>query len=416
MSPTHAPPHHRLPGAPDRTAPSWPPGAPGAKGPDRDPRAHLRPAVEVPLLVPADPRPARPFPADPTGPDGPGPRGRAAAPLVWHGEDPALGALLRDHAAALGLTLLDARSAAAEPSALPLAEILDAASLPRAGGRRSTAPRLLLVPDTGGSLDEDLWRRALEGGIRAVVRLPSGSEELLARLRALDRPRGRSLVVGVVGGCGGAGTSSLAARLAAAARDRGPVVLLDADPLGGGLDLLVEDPGRPGLHWQDAAALGPEDGPSLRSALPRTDDVSLLVAGTGPGPDAALLDRALGMLGNEEATVVVDLDPALVPTAAPHLDRLLLVVPATEHAVRAASRRLSHWEDGARAVGGPGALELVVRRAGPLHPSLVAEDLGLPLAGAFRDGPSGSVPLLDVSRRGADRCCRALLRRWTEAS
>jgi hypothetical protein len=50
-----------------------------------------------------------------------------------------------------------------------------------------------------------------------------------------------------------------------------------------------------------------------------------------------------------------------------------------------------------------------VRRGGTLTPGEVAEDLDLPLAASFRDGPRGTVPLLDVRRRGADRAARALL-------
>ena len=79
------------------------------------------------------------------------------------------------------------------------------------------------------------------------------------------------------------------------------------------------------------------------------------------------------------------------------------MVPAADHAVRAAARRLRDWS------APSGLISLVVRRGGGLTPSEVAEDLALPLAAAFRDSARGTVPLLDVRRRGADRAARELL-------
>ena len=111
----------------------------------------------------------------------------------------------------------------------------------------------------------------------------------------------------------------------------------------------------------------------------------------------------LGALSPLDGTVVVDIAAALVPCALEHLDELLLVVPAADHAVRAASRRLRAWSVPS------GLVSLVVRRGGGLTPAEVAEDLALPLAGHFRDSSRGTVPLLDVRRRGADRTARDLL-------
>src|SRR5699024_8566782 len=101
----------------------------------------------------------------------------------------------------------------------------------------------------------------------------------------------------------------------------------------------------------------------------------------------------------------VDLGPELVPAAAEHLHRLLVVVLSCDHAVRATGRRLHSWQL-------PGGLaHTVVRRSGPLAPGQVCEDLDLPLAACFRDSPRGIVPLLDVRRRGADRAARELIAR-----
>ena len=60
-------------------------------------------------------------------------------------------------------------------------------------------------------------------------------------------------VVGVVGAGGGAGASTVAAGLAAANARRGrQSLLVDADPLGGGIDLLMGCEGVPGLRWPES--------------------------------------------------------------------------------------------------------------------------------------------------------------------
>lgn len=332
------------------------------------------------------------FPA----PGGPATGDRPA--VRWAGGDGALRALVRDHALAVGLELRDGPGGAE-----PVCTILDAAALrtERGAPRRDGAP-LLVVTDSP-SVPAGVWQAALAAGARAVLPLPAGSDELLSRLAELARPRSSALLLGVVGGCGGAGASSFAARLAAAARSRGPVTLVDADPLGGGADLLVEAPVREGIRWQEAAGLGPDDGEALRAGLPSVDQVRLLVSGEGPGPTAQSLPPVLSALAPLGGTVLVDPGPDLVPAAAEHLHRLLVVVPSCDHAVRATARRLRAWQLP------DGLAHLVVRRSGPLAPSEVCEDLDLPLAASFRDSPHGSVPLLDVRRRGADRAARELM-------
>ncbi|HEX7352960.1 hypothetical protein [Brachybacterium sp.] len=323
----------------------------------------------------------------------------ATRPAVrWTGSDTSLRELVRDHATAVGLDLVES---SADTAVVCMAT--DTAAL-LADARTPVRPRTpLLVVTDEPEVTPAAWARALEAGARAVLRLPSGSEELLSRFAELARPRSASLLLGVVGGCGGAGASSFAARLAAAARPLGAVTLIDADPSGGGVDLLVEAPSLEGISWQETADLGPDDGEALRAGLPAVDEVRLLVSGQGPGPRVQALPPVLSALAPLGGTVVVDLAESWVPAAAEHLDLLLVVVPATDHAVRAAARRLRSWQ-----VSG-GRARLVVRRSGPLSPREVVEDLALPLAAAFRDSPRGSVPLLDVRRRGADRAARELL-------
>lgn len=332
----------------------------------------------------------------------------------WVGTHDALRELVRDHATAVGLELIDASGPRSGPGGPGAAEVVctvaDANALTDPGRSLTGGRSPLLVITDDPDIPAEVWHGALAAGARAVLPLPSGSDELLSRLAELARPQASSLLLGVVGGCGGAGASSFAARLAAAARPHGPVTLIDADPLGGGSDLLVEAPPQEGIRWQDAATLGPDDGEALRAGLPMVDEVRMLVAGEEPGPEVPALPPVLSALSPLGGTVVVDLSPAMAPAAAEHLHQLLVVVPTTDHAVRATARRLRAWQL-------PGDLaHAVVRRSGPLGAGEVCEDLALPLAASYRDSRRGTVPLLDVRRRGADRAARDLMARLADGA
>lgn len=324
---------------------------------------------------------------------GPGARPRVG----WMGTEGPLRELVRDHVMAVGAELSDVVE-----GGTAVCVVADADALVHRAGVLRPDRGTLLVVTSHSEVPAPVWPLALAAGARAVIPLPGGSEELLSSLADLARPRTASLQLGVVGGCGGAGASSFAARLAAAFRSRGPVTLIDADPLGGGLDLLVEAPAAAGIRWSETADLGPDDGEALRQGLPMVDEVRLLVAQEGSGPDRSAVSRVLSALSPLGGTVVVDLSSEMVPTAAEHLDQLLVVVPATDHAVRSTTRKLRAWQLS------EGRAQVVVRRSGTLSSREVCEDLALPLAAAFHDSPRGTVPLLDVRRRGADRAARNL--------
>ncbi|UYG17980.1 hypothetical protein BRM3_06075 [Brachybacterium huguangmaarense] len=324
--------------------------------------------------------------------------------VSWLGGPDALRQLAADHVGALGARLVDAAPHDPGPGvALGSVAVLARRSA-RRGATRPAGTVIALAPD--GDIGEEHWRACLEGGVRAVVRLPADSARLLDLLAASVRRTSRGLVIGVVGGCGGAGASSLAARLAgAAARSGSSAVLVDADPLGGGLDVLVEAAGMPGARWEDVGGLGGDDGGALRDGLPVVDGVHVLVAREAALPTPEQAVAAVAALAPLDGTVVVDVGTGTVEAVLPLLDHVVLVVPATDHAVRAAARRLHGW--GLRR----GRVHLLVRRTGPLSPGDVAERLGLRTSGAFRDAAAGVVPLLDVRRRGADAACRRLLDR-----
>jgi len=274
---------------------------------------------------------------------------------------------LRRRWSAAGLVLLDAAAArAAAPARL---------------GRRDG-----VVVLCRGEPPSTLWERAVAVGAEHVVSLPEGEEWLVGTLSdaadaAGSEPRtGPGRVVSVVGGRGGAGASVLAAAVAVRAGEDGTrVLLVDCDPLGGGLDLVVGAEELEGLRWPELAlGSGRVAAASLHEALPSPDGVLTVLScdrsGGGPAPDAAAAVVEAGKRAGE--TVVCDLPRHLTDAAAAVVDvsdLTVLVVPAEVRAVASAARV-------AEQVAARGAaLAVVVRGPAPggLDGDDVARALGL---------------------------------------
>lgn len=250
---------------------------------------------------------------------------------------------------------------------------------------RVAVPRRADVALVGTDLDDaGVWQRGVALGAEHVVFLPDGEEWLVERLAEAARggPRGR--VVGVVGGRGGAGATTLAVALAVAARRGGEQVLLvDADPLGGGLDLALGAEAAPGARWPQLTG-GRLTTAVLDDALPRFGELAVLSAGRDDVPVppervAALIDTAR----RAAELVVVDLPRQADDAARAALvrcDAVLLVVPAEVRACAAAARVA------AAVCGAVDDVRVVVRLPSPsgLSADLVAESLGLPLAATYR--------------------------------
>jgi secretion/DNA translocation related CpaE-like protein len=144
-----------------------------------------------------------------------------------------------------------------------------AAGLPR----RRDVVVVDLVPD------ESLWRAAVAAGADEVMTLPEDDDRLVALLAGAGAaPSREGVVIGVVGGRGGAGASVLAASSALAATRAGArVLLVDADPLGGGLDLVLGAEDAEGLRWPDLRqARGRVSAEALEAALPRPQALTVL--------------------------------------------------------------------------------------------------------------------------------------------
>jgi secretion/DNA translocation related CpaE-like protein len=126
-------------------------------------------------------------------------------------------------------------------------------ALPRRPGVVVVATRELPAAD---------WAGAVEIGAERVAVLPDDESWLLARSTAAVRsPVERGWLAVVGGSCGGAGASTVAAALALAAAPG--VTLVDGDPWGAGIDLLLGAERADGLRWPDLTGLrGRVAGPS----------------------------------------------------------------------------------------------------------------------------------------------------------
>jgi secretion/DNA translocation related CpaE-like protein len=249
--------------------------------------------------------------------------------------------------------------------------------------------------------DHEVWRQAVALGAEEVLFLPDAEPWLVDRIADAAEGAGReALTIGVVGGRGGAGASTLACALAVgAARCGRRTMLVDGDPLGGGLDVLLGGESTGGLRWPAfAQSRGRLAGEALEESLPQLHSLRVLswdrsdTAGIPPEATRSVLAAARRRGG----VVVIDLPRWLddsVAEALTQVDVALLVVPAELRAVAAAHRVAATLRPLLR------DLRVVVR--GPCGPGLDDEEiaalLGLPLAGELSPEPG----LADAAGGGA---------------
>ncbi|WP_380285883.1 septum site-determining protein Ssd [Kitasatospora purpeofusca] len=321
-----------------------------------------------------------------------------AGPLVLTGDDGLAEQLLRICAAA-----------GTEPrlirGAPPPRELWEGASLVLVGDDRSgqcaglpRRPGVLLL---GTDLDDaGVWVRAVQLGAEHVLFLPDAEAWLLDRVAdAAEGVGAPARTVAVLGGRGGAGASTLACALAVTAARRGlRTVLVDGDPLGGGLDILLGGETAAGLRWPDlAGSRGRVNGAELARALPalkRLGTLSCLSWDRGDTlavpPEA--MRSVLAAARRRGGLVVVDVPRRLDPAAGQALeqsDTALLVVPAELRAVAAADRVAAsvrmRLDDVRAVVRSPGPLGLPAHR--------VARGLRMQLAGVLEPEPGLAVDL-----------------------
>ena len=301
---------------------------------------------------------------------------------------------------------------------------VDAAS----GAARQSLPRRTGVLVVGHDAVRDeacTWSVPLGA---SVLTVPQGSDRLASALADAAGGGGGGSVVGVLGGSGGVGASTWAAALAfQASREGWSTLLVDTDPLGGGIDLLLGAERLPGWRWPQLGGARGRLG-DLPGRLPQTDGLDLLAMGrvaddgrTGPDPVKLHADQLSAVLDSATRSYdlsVVDLPRTLGAATAETARRadLLVVVVRADLRGLAAAREVLHRL-------GPGQpVCLVVRRGrrstvsarevGELLGSevigSVADDAAVPLATERGDPPSQS------ARSRVTVSCRELLLRLSE--
>ncbi|PPK65791.1 hypothetical protein V5P93_000321 [Actinokineospora auranticolor] len=269
----------------------------------------------------------------------------------------------------------------------PAAAACVAAALPR---------RAEVVVVASGSPPPELSAAAALLGAERLFSLPADENALISALAdAAEAPASAvGRVLAVIGGRGGAGASVFAAAVALAAVDAGDnAMLVDCDPMAGGIDLVLGAEEQPGLRWPDLRLkAGRVPVSSLHSSLPgRTKGGARLTLlsgareGDGPAPDAVAAIVEAGRRAGE--TVICDVPRTPGPSARAALDRADLTVVITPAEVRAtaAAKRVAAY---LAAQGVPAAL--VVRNPTPtrLSPTDIAAVVGLPLLTTYRHDPS----------------------------
>ncbi len=209
--------------------------------------------------------------------------------------------------------------------------------------------------------------------------------------------------VAVLGGCGGAGASSLAAGLARSALRSGrAVVLVDGDPLGGGLETLLAEELSAAPADAGKFRAVPIGEPPQPPQPPRESGLTVLSWGSPEGaaipPDA--MRQALGELAGAAELLIVDLPRTLgdaTRIAAAYATHSLLIVPVAERAAISSHRLLTQLGVlGPR----PGLVARLPCRD-LLDPGHLAKLLRLPLSGVLKAGRDRST----LHRASLDRFC-----------
>ncbi len=197
-------------------------------------------------------------------------------------------------------------------------------------------PHVLVL--TGSEPVPSTWAAAVEVGARQVLRLPAQEHDLVRELAEAGesaRDGGtRGATVAVIGGRGGAGASLFAVALARTAVDS---MLLDLDPWGGGIDLLVGAETTPGVRWPDLALQGGRlNWAAVREALPQHRGITVL-SGTRQdcALDAAAVHSVVDAGRRGGVTVVCDLPRRLTEATEIALEAADLVVVISPCDVRA---------------------------------------------------------------------------------
>jgi secretion/DNA translocation related CpaE-like protein len=246
-------------------------------------------------------------------------------------------------------------------------------------GRRPRAHIVAL-----GRVPDEMFRTAVALGAEGVTELPQSDTWLVETLTDLgDSGRRRGLVIGVMGGSGGAGATMLACALGQTASRSGDAVVIDCDPLGPGIDRVLGLETQDGFRWDALCqTTGRLSARALREALPRRGPLGVLswYAGGSGSLQAFAVREALSAARRGHDVVVIDLPRApdpLIDEVAARCDLLLVVVVPTVAGTASAARLCGRFPDH------PG-LRLLVRGEG-LRPQEIARVTGVGVVTAMPD-------------------------------
>ncbi|GAA4815711.1 septum site determining protein [Nocardioides caeni] len=345
-----------------------------------------------------------------------------APPLVVTADDGLLADLLPLAAAAdvSPVVVHDAAAALAHWSRAPVVLVGPDAAEALAAIAPEARARVYVV--TRRAAPHELFRTTLALGAEQVVELPVSAGWLVELLADLtEQLPGRARVIGVVGGSGGAGATTLACALGQWAARSGPAVVIDCDPQGPGLDRMLGVERRDGFRWDALCqTTGRLSARALRDALPRSGQLGVLswyVDGRVQSLQAFAAREALSAARRGHAVVVLDLprtrDPLLDELAA-RCDDLLVATVASVVGVAGAARMRARFVDHPSAglvVRGEAFTDDEIRRAVglPVRARMrdqrglsEAVDLGLGPLRSTRGPLAGAVgSLLDTGRQAA---------------
>lgn len=274
------------------------------------------------------------------------------------------------------------------------AVLVDSAAARRCAARGLPRRARVLLISTIPPAPAD-WEAAVAIGAQQIVTLPTDDRELMAVLADASETGSeadaRGPVVAVIAGRGGGGASVLATAVAQAATES---LLVDGDPWGGGLDLVLGSETQPGLRWPDLSlAAGRVSYSALRDALPKRHGVTVLsgsrvLSGDGSSNDIDVAPLGAVIDAGSRGGVTVVCDVARRPSAASEIavasaDLVVLVTTADVRSCAAASAT-AQWVTAANPNTG-----VVVRGPAPggLRPVDVARIVGLPVLAAMRPQP-----------------------------
>jgi secretion/DNA translocation related CpaE-like protein len=218
---------------------------------------------------------------------------------------------------------------------------------PLAASNPPRRPRIFVLGRA--PVDDALFRDALGVGAETVAGLPESETWLVELLTDVgDGGAAPGVTIGVIGGSGGAGATVFAAALAHTTAAIGSTLLVDADPIGAGIDRVLGLETSDGIRWDSMLqTTGRLSSRSMREALPRAGRLSVLTWPTDrPASLQAFAMREVLSAGRRGfEAVVIDLPrhrDAVVEETITRCDHVVLVstltVPGVTSAARVATR------------------------------------------------------------------------------